>query len=709
MGLTPDALCHGRAGSDSPKDALVIPGTPRPSYNLRIASGSKFCPNTMSYANFLRAPAAVLLSVLILLMDPLHGEGQAKKPEPIRRRSNLLLVTIDTLRPDHLHCYGYEQIQTPSIDSLATQGIRFTQAFTPIPITLPSHTVMLTGTYPMMSGMHDFSGNTLSPTQPTLATVLGGHGYNTGAVIAAAVLDRRFGLNRGFDFYYDHFDFSRLAETNLDLMERPADQVVDQALAWLARPRSKPFFLWVHLYDPHHPYKPPAPFNEKYKSNLYDGEIAYADSQVARLLEYLKQHAWYDHTVIVLAGDHGEGLGEHGEKTHGFFIYNSTLHVPLIIKPAVGTKISAPVVSAQVSLVDLMPTTLGLLNTPVPAQVQGKDVAPMLLQGGDATGSSLYSETYLPRIHFNWSELRGLQLRNFHFISAPKPELYDDSDDPHEMHNLYSDKQAVSGELKSQLTAVVRQKSAGHEMAQKSTLDPILAERLQALGYTALAAGGDDSLVTDAKLADPKDRIHVYEVVNEAIEDSQHGRFSDSIEKLKSVLDTEENSVPIHYLLGLNYYRTKSFADSVTEFTKALKLSPNYMLANFNLGLSNAALGNDDEAIKYLKRTLELDPTNFTAAFDLGVSYLHKNMYSESTEAFRQAVTIYPDFAPGYKALGEMLMFQGKHDEGVRELRTAVRLAPGDPQLHEALAGALRATGNYVEAGQEMRKAQELR
>src|SRR5512133_516639 len=277
----------------------------------------------------------------------------------------------------------------------------------------------------------------------------------------------------------------------------------------------------------------------------------------------MKKRALYDRTLIVLAGDHGEGLGEHGEKTHGFFIYNSTLHVPLIIKPVAGTKITDKLVSNQVSLVDLMPTTLGLVNALVPSQVQGKNLAKALQQGADAAGSSLYSETYLPRIHFNWSELRGLQVRNYHFISAPKPELYDDSADPQELHNLYTEKSAVSGELKSQLTTVIRRCTTGHEMAQKSTLDPILAERLQALGYTAVAGGGDESLVSDPKLADPKDRIHAYEVVNDAIDDSQHGRFSDSIEKLKSILDTEENSVPIHYLLGLNYYRTKAFADSV--------------------------------------------------------------------------------------------------------------------------------------------------
>jgi len=556
--------------------------------------------------------------------------------------------------------------------------------------------------------MHDFSGNNLSPEQPTLATVLRARGYDTGAVIAAAVLDRRFGLNRGFDFYYDHFDFSRLAETNLDLMERPANQVIDQALAWLTRPRRRPFFLWVHLYDPHHPYKPPAPFNEQYKSNLYDGEIAFTDTQLGRLLLYLKEHGLYNQTLLVVSGDHGEGLGEHGEKTHGFFIYNSTLHVPLIIKLPQWEKAARKVQSDQVSLVDLMPTMLGLLTAPVPPEVQGKNLAEKLLHGGELNGSPLYSETYLPRIHFNWSELRGLAVPGYHFIDGPKPELYDLSHDPHELRNLYTEKQAVSGELLSQLTSIVRQYTSEHQLAQKTSLDPELARRLQSLGYAALAAG-DSSPVSDPKLPDPKDRIQVYETVTEAIDDSQHGRFQESIEKLKTTLTTEENSVPIHYLLGLNYYRSGNFTDAAAEFKKALAISPNYMLATFNLGLAYAALGNDDDSIPYLKRTLELDPTNFSAAFDLGVAYLHKEMIPESTEAFRQAVTIYPDFAPGYKALGEMLVYQGKIDAGLKELRTAVRLAPGDPRNHQALAKALQAKGLNAEAAVEMRKAQEQR
>src|SRR6266550_6283674 len=252
-----------------------------------------------------------VLPIVLFAAVPIFAQGRVPgKPAQNSVRPNVLLVTIDTLRPDHLNCYGYHQIQTPAINSLAADGIRFDQAYTPIPITLPSHSVILTGTYPMMNGMHDFSGNNLNPEQASLATILRARGYDTGAVIAAAVLDRRFGLNHGFDFYYDHFDFSRLAESNLDFMERPANDVIDQALKWLAKPRKRPFFLWIHLYDPHHPYSPPAPFNQKYKANLYDGEIAFADTQLGRLLGYLKQHGAYNHTVIALSGDHGEGLGE---------------------------------------------------------------------------------------------------------------------------------------------------------------------------------------------------------------------------------------------------------------------------------------------------------------------------------------------------------------------------------------------------------------
>jgi len=271
--------------------------------------------------------------LILTALAPLHAPAQTSTKPTL----NVVLITIDTLRADHVGCYGYKQIKTPNIDALAADGTRFDRAFAVVPVTLPSHTSILTGTYPMLSGMHDFSGNKLSRLQPTLASVLKQVGYRTGAVIAAAVLDSRFGLNQGFDFYYDHFDFNRLDEANLDEMERPGNLVADVALNWLekderARNPQKKFFLWMHLYDPHTPYHPPEPYAREYAALPYDGEIAFADEQVGRLVRFLKEKGIYQNTIIVLCGDHGEGLGEHGEKTHGFFIYNATMHVPLIIR-----------------------------------------------------------------------------------------------------------------------------------------------------------------------------------------------------------------------------------------------------------------------------------------------------------------------------------------------------------------------------------------
>src|SRR5258706_790996 len=325
--------------------------------------------------------------------------AQAVAQTPEKSVPNVVLITIDTLRADHLGCYGYQQIKTPNIDGLAANGTRFTRAFTAVPVTLPSHTAMLTGTYPMLSGMHDFSANKLSPQQPTLATVLKQSGYATGAVVGSAVLDSRFGLNHGFDFYYDHFDFSRLEEANLDEMERPGNVVADQALEWLAKNSQKKFFLWMHLYDPHYAYHPPYPYGREYAAPPYDGRIRFAHEQVGRPLRFLKDKGLYQNTVIVLSGDHGESLGEHGEKTHGFFIYNATMRVPLIIHLPGKSPLLA--VEDPVSLVDLMPTVLAAVGIDIPSEEQGRSLLPLLPGEKADNQRTAHGETFLPRIHFN--------------------------------------------------------------------------------------------------------------------------------------------------------------------------------------------------------------------------------------------------------------------------------------------------------------------
>jgi arylsulfatase A-like enzyme/Flp pilus assembly protein TadD len=650
-------------------------------------------------------------SILILTaLTALHAAAQT----PAKPALNVVLITIDTLRADHLGCYGYKQIKTPNIDGLAADGVRFESAFAVVPVTLPSHSSMLTGTYPMLSGMHDFSGNKLSPLQPTLASVLKQAGYQTGAVLGAAVLDSRFGLNQGFDFYYDHFDFSRLDEANLDEMERPGNVVADVALDWLAKNSQKKFFLWMHLYDPHFPYHPPEPYSREYAAQPYDGEIAFADEQVGRLLRFLKEKGIYKNTVIVICGDHGESLGEHGEKTHGFFIYNATMHVPLIIR--LPENAPARTAADPVSLVDLMPTVLGAVGLEIPSQVQGRSLlAELRADRTDREPSNrdrvLYAETFMPRIHFNWSELRGSENTKYHFIDAPRPELYDLAKDPGEVHNLFSEKKAVAEEMRAKLAGLIRDYSAGKEMAEKTGLDPALMERLKALGYAGFSGGGDpaskDLTISSRNLPDPKDRVAVYELISDATADSQHGRYQESIEKLNRVIKTEPSSVPVHHLLGLDYYRLNMFTEAVDELQKTVQLSPDYALAFFNLGMAQAHAGQIDAAITTLQRTLQLDATNFEAAYNLGVAFIQKRQLEQAAAALRQSVSINPEFARGHRALGETLFYLDKVDDAIVELRRAVELAPHEPIMHESLAKALAAKGLTAEADEETRRAHQ--
>jgi arylsulfatase A-like enzyme/Flp pilus assembly protein TadD len=648
---------------------------------------------------FGRPYISVLTAGIAMAIVPLHAVSNP--------RLNVVVITIDTLRADHVGCYGYNDVKTPNIDRLAANGARFERAYTPVPVTLPAHTAIFTGAYPMLSGIHDFSGNKISPQQITLASVLRKHGYTTGAVIASAVLGSRFGLNQGFDFYYDHFDFSRLDESNLYQMERPGNVVADQALEWLGKNYRKRFFLWMHLYDPHHPYTPPAPYDREYASHPYDGEIAFADAQVGRLIEFLQKKGLYQNTVIVLSGDHGESLGEHGERTHSFFIYNATLHVPLIFR--VPRAQAQKVLSMPVSLVDIMPTLLHILGIDLPSTVQGENLLPYInghVSGNDGGQRSLYAENFLPRIHFNWSELRGIETTHYHFIDAPKPELYDLRKDPGETQNLILEKTAVADEMRARLATVIRDYSASQELAKKTGLDPELMQRLESLGYAGFSGGGDIS-VSSGSLPDPKDRLQIYNLISDAMSESQHGVYEDSILKLNEVIKNEPGSVPAYYLQGLNYYHLKDWPNAVEEFRHVLKLAPDYALASYNLGLAYLRSDQMDEAIATLKRTLDLDPTNFAAAYNLGAAYLRKEMIPEALAAFRQSDAITQTYAPNHLGLGKVLLYQGQVDEAIEQLQKAAELAPQNPATHAALARAYAAKGRKIEAEHEMRKAQQ--
>src|SRR5258708_1920477 len=342
-------------------------------------------------------------------------------------RPSVILIDIDTLRPDRIGCYGAQTVKTPTLDALAHDGVVFERAISQVPLTWPSHAVILTGTYPFQNGVQDFTGQPLAPQFRSVAQAFKQAGYATGAVVSAFVLDRSWGLGRGFDFYDDAFSAETFQKKDIGLVDRRAEESVAHAIVWLKKTPRRPFFLWLHLYDPHNPYDPPEPYSADYKGHLYDGEIAYADYELSKLIDWLKQSKLYDSSVIVATSDHGESLGEHGEDEHGFFIYNATVRVPLIVKPPAGTGIPAQRRRDPVETAAVAPslTRLAGVKDTIEQQFQTKP-----LFGDTTTADPAYTETFYPFSSFGWSPLHSVETDHFHYIDAPQSELYDLETDP---------------------------------------------------------------------------------------------------------------------------------------------------------------------------------------------------------------------------------------------------------------------------------------
>src|SRR6267378_6838129 len=416
------------------------------------------------------------------------GASVAREPLPDKAsRPGVFLITIDTLRADHVHCYGYYRIRTPALDLLAKQGVRFTQAFTPSPITNSSHTSIMTGLLPSSHGVSDF-GVPLAAIYPTLAELLTKRGYRTAAFIGSVILDSKNlapGLDRGFEFY-DNFPERTTTKSRWGRLERRGMEVEQRAESWLNAHPTAAHFVWVHFYDPHDPYEPPPPYSEVYKDRLYDGEIAYADSALGRFLTYLKTQGWYEGATIVVVGDHGEGLGEHREDTHGIFLYDSTTHVPLLVKLPEERE-AGKVVEAQVRTTDIMPTILNLLSIPAPASLDGESLGP-LLAGTGAAPRTVFGETDYP-LRFGWAPLRSVRKEGFKFVEAPKPELYNLEADPGELENQYEPWDGAVGKLRK-LLAELSAKSPARAKASPATVSAGTIDELHALGYLGSADAG---------------------------------------------------------------------------------------------------------------------------------------------------------------------------------------------------------------------------
>jgi arylsulfatase A-like enzyme/Tfp pilus assembly protein PilF len=589
------------------------------------------------------------------------------------RPRNLLLVSIDTLRADHLGCYGYDAAQTPRLDALARSGLRFARATTVVPLTLPAHTSLMTGTFPAWHGVRDNGGFYVGDDQKTLAETLRDAGYRTGGFVSSFVLDSRWGIAQGFETFFDDFDLEKYGDKGgMDVIQRPGSETVDHAVSWLGADRDRPFFAWVHLYDPHTPYEAPEPFRSRFPATqvgAYDAEIAVADSQLGRLLDTLELQGRLAETLVVVAGDHGEMLGEHGEATHGFFIYDAATHIPVIVA---GPGVPAREVADQVRIVDLMPTALELLGRPVPPAVQGASLMP--LSRGERLSLVAQSESWYPRYHYGWSELVSVQDERFHYIRAPRPELYDLQADPRELQDRSTADAARLGALDKALDAHLQRTASAAAAKGPQAVDSETEEKLAALGY--VGAGGGARNLEDRPRGDPKDKIGLYNLIKQASGASAEGRLDDAIARVKEALRADPEIVEAYMLLGNFQKKAGQPAEALASYRRALERDPEHQGALFSLAVAYKDQGRLEEARVGLERARELDPRNGRVLWQLADLFVKQGQPVEAEAVVKDALARKVEEHRFLLKLAESQIEQKRYDEAEKSLRQALEKKP---------------------------------
>jgi choline-sulfatase len=598
--------------------------------------------------------------------------GVVKWPGSPATPRNLVLISIDTLRADRVGSYGYAAAQTPRLDGLARAGLRFAQATTVVPLTLPAHSSLLTGTFPSWHGVRDNGGFYLGDEQITLAEVLRERGYRTGGFIAAFVLDARWGIAQGFDRFFDDFDFERFDRApSMDFIQRPGNEVVERAIAWVAEDRDRPFFAFVHLYDPHTPYQAPEPYRSRFPPTMhgaYDAEVAAADAYVGRLLDALAADGRLDETLVIVLGDHGEMLGEHGEQQHGFFIYDAAVRIPLIMA---GPGVPVRDVADQVRIVDVMPTALDLLGVPAPPGVQGASLRP--LARGERMDLLAHTETWVPRYHYGWSELQSVQDGRFKYIRAPRPELYDLNVDRAETVNLADAQPQRIAAFDRALSDLVARTSRSNAPEGPQRIDPEVEERLMALGYVG---AGSSRHLDDRPRGDPKDKVHLYTLLKQAASTSLDGRHEEAIAIVKQALRDDPEIVEAYVLLGNFYKKADQPGAAIESYRQALAKDPEHHNALFSLAVAYMDAGRLEEARVGFERARELDPRNGKVLFNLADILMRQGQVADAEAVIRDALTRKVDEPRFLLKLGENYITARRYDEAERMLVEALEKKP---------------------------------
>jgi arylsulfatase A-like enzyme/Flp pilus assembly protein TadD len=644
-----------------------------------------------------------LLLFLLVILPSASSFLRAEAP-------NIVFITVDTTRADRMGFLGNTHGLTPNLDGLARQGVVFEKAYSQAPLTPVSHATIFTGTYPQFHTVTDF-GHPLPTLLPYVPEILQKSGYHTAAFVGSLILDPKAnmapGFDRGFDFFDAGFRVKRDPdESRYDTIERRAGDVVGHAITWLKKNQPSPFFMWVHLYDPHAPYDPPPPYDKRF-ADPYEGEIAYADASLGKLFDYLRQRGLYDRALIVVMSDHGESLGAHGESMHGIFLYDETIRVPLLFKLP-GGLLARRRVSSRVRLVDVAPTLLSMLSLPLPPTFQGESLVP-LMKGSSKTAPDLpaYSETDYPHRAFGWSALRSLRENKYLFVRAPKRELYDQSQDKGAEHNLAVSSPAVTDTLQSQLNDFHDKTSSYKEKPARAALSSEQTENLSALGYTA--SNSTDQSQDSLQGADPKDKIGISNILHEGMIAVEDGRYEEAIPLLRHVLEDSPSISAAQLQLGVALARVKHYPEAAAVLRKALELMPDSVQAHYELGLALFETGAWQDSVPYFEFVAKKRPKWPDAQYSLASVYARTQHVPEAVELLRTVLQLNPQHFRANLLMGRILTLQHRSQEALPYLKQAEASEPDNFEPHAFLADALDELGESQSATAERMRAQALK
>jgi arylsulfatase A-like enzyme/Flp pilus assembly protein TadD len=640
------------------------------------------------------APGRLLCVLIVFLLAGCRQKPATEQHPTTLRPLNVVVVTIDTLRPDHLHSYGYSNIETPALDGIAQRGVLFDNAVAQTPLTPPSHASIFTGQNPNVHKVRNTGGFVLQSSARPLARILQEQGWDTAAFVGSAVLKKLFGFNNGFNVYDDEMPRPGKRSQFREDPERKAAVVVDRAIDWLNhRTSNKPFLLWVHVYDPHIPYNPPADFARKYKGRLYDGEIAYTDQQLGRLFDAVDKISAADKTVVAVLSDHGESLGEHGEQTHGVFLYDSTLRVAFMMS---GPGIPAGRrVKQQARTIDFLPTLLAVMGGRAADDVQGLDLTPTFSEASVATDIS-YAETLYPKMNMNWSELRAIRTNRWKYIQAPRPELYDMATDPGETNNVIQQHGPEVRKFEAQMKHLISPKGDGTEKVDTAMLDARVMDQLRSLGY--LAGGGGRSFDLTGTGIDPKDRIDILRMIDEA-ESGQAGLpESKRIELLKKAIHEDSENPSLYYQLGGRLEKNNRYDEALQLYRLALSKGIESSRLHSRIADLLVRRGEKDTAIAEYEKAAQINPADLDSQNNLATAYLEKGRIDDAERVFKWILTNDGDYAAAQNGLGLVSIQKQDASSARRYFEKAVQLDPDLVEAHMNLGILYQMAGDRARA-----------